>query len=448
METQYAQVSASPMPGSIVDTAELVARLIRLQYLAQLFSQMRTAKSPMALLGPVILGIMGSIFFLTIISVTLELLSGWLRLTSVFYWLTLLTRRRLNNGNLFTVLSSVVLVEVASQLTCPAYISTIPILTKLFATFTACLFIIPSAVVFGLLSTDCAIQLVVFTSFIHSLTPQSNVGTWSRLISLLASCFGGIVLARCTETLIATSLCVASADGKSVSAWKRRHSSPRRLQRRGSFPSLPGSTATRSFSFHGNPVSAEGTLLAAAHGLVSDLLSDPSALPAKAVGNLRAVAYLLAPPTPTSVRAKPFPPVSLVEVNRSSLTDSEEIPFVNERTSAFAKVGPFVIFLSPKTATYSVLPHSTLPSFIHFPFPFSPCPCVRYLTFSFHPFFPNSFVVTQTHSLPLSLSLLHSHLPNHRMYCTLHPCECPCCCCLCCHKMNNNNYFRFRSSKK
>lgn len=338
METQYAQVLACPMPRSIVETAELVARFIRLQYLAQLFSQMRNTKSPMGLLGPVILGIMGSIFLLTIVSVTLELVSGWLRLTSVFYWLTLLTRRRLNNGDLFNVLSTVVLVEVASQFTCPAYISNVAILMKLFATLTSCIIIIP-AVILGLISTSNSIQLVAFTWLIQSLTPQSEA-SWSRIFSLLASSFSGIVLARCTETLIATSLCVTSTtgDGKNVSAWKRRHSSPRRLQRRGSFPSLPGTTTTRSFSFHGNPVSAEGTLLAAAHGLISDLLNDPSALPAKAIGNLRAVAYLLAPPTPTSVRAKPFPPVSLVEVNRSNLNDSEEIPFVNERTSAFAKV--------------------------------------------------------------------------------------------------------------
>lgn len=344
MESEYSQVLATSTSSPMVDSVELFLRLTRMKCLVRLFSCVKCTKSVSS--NVYIIQIIATVALLIVVSLTLELMSGWLRLTSVFYWLTLLTRRRLNNVHLFTILSSVVLVEITTQATCPACISQTPVLMKLFATFTACLITSPF-LVFDLLSLSSLLQLIAFSSFIQSIIPSSSISIFRLFIAPLL-CFGGIVLARCTETVICSSSSVSSSsssDTKSVTGWKRRHSSPRRLQRRGSFPSLPGNSGIRSFSFHGNSVSAEATLLAAAHGLVTDLLSDSSTLPAKVISNLRAVAYLLAPPTPTSVRAKPFPPVSLVEVNRFSLPDSEDIPFVSERSSTFIKVNLFISLL-------------------------------------------------------------------------------------------------------
>jgi len=80
--------------------------------------------------------------------------------------------------------------------------------------------------------------------------------------------------------------------------------------------------------------------LAEAHGLITDVLNDTT-LPPQAIGNLRAVASLLAPPTPTPTTQRVKPVVasfSLAEVSRPTSSDSEEIPFVNEKSSAFSKV--------------------------------------------------------------------------------------------------------------
>ena len=358
MESEYSQVLATSTSSPIMDSVELFLRLTRMKCLLKLFSCIKCSKSVST--NAYLVQIIASIAVLIVVSLTLELMSGWLRLTSVFYWLTLLTRRRLNNAHLFTILSSVVLVEVTTQATCPACISATPVLMKLFATFTACLLTSPF-LLFDLLSLSTLLQLIAFSSFIQSIIPPSSACV-TRLFVVPLLCFGGIVLARCTETLICSASNMSassSSDAKSVSGWRRRHSSPRRLQRRGSFPSLPGNSGMRSFSFHGNSVSAEATLLAAAHGLVTDLLSDSANLPAKVISNLRAVAYLLAPPTPTSVRAKPFPPVSLVEVNRFSLPDSEDIPFVSERSSTFIKVSLSfsLIHLQPSTSCHVYFSH-------------------------------------------------------------------------------------------
>jgi hypothetical protein len=82
----------------------------------------------------------------------------------------------------------------------------------------------------------------------------------------------------------------------------------------------------------------DAATLAEAHGLLTDVLNDVT-LPPQAVGNLRAVASLLAPPTSTTQRIKPvIASFSLAEVSRPNSSDSEEIPFVNEKSSAFSKV--------------------------------------------------------------------------------------------------------------
>jgi hypothetical protein len=56
------------------------------------------------------------------------------------------------------------------------------------------------------------------------------------------------------------------------------------------------------------------------------------------VGNLRAVATILAPPTPTSAKPKQqSASFSLVEVSRPT-SESDEIPFMNEKSSSVNKV--------------------------------------------------------------------------------------------------------------
>ena len=75
-----------------------------------------------------------------------------------------------------------------------------------------------------------------------------------------------------------------------------------------------------------------------AHGLIADMLSDPY-VPPHIVSGLRAVATLLAPPS-----ISPLPrnkttriSISLADFNNSE-SDSEENPYLGDRTSNMPKV--------------------------------------------------------------------------------------------------------------
>ncbi|RWS25060.1 cGMP-inhibited 3':5'-cyclic phosphodiesterase A-like protein, partial [Leptotrombidium deliense] len=85
--------------------------------------------------------------------------------------------------------------------------------------------------------------------------------------------------------------------------------------------------------------SVDSALLTEAHGLITDMLTDPT-LPSHVAGGLRAIASLLSPPSSSmsSSRSKPtmFASVAVNETNRES--DTEE-PYTGERPSSFSKVG-------------------------------------------------------------------------------------------------------------
>lgn len=84
--------------------------------------------------------------------------------------------------------------------------------------------------------------------------------------------------------------------------------------------------------------SVDGAILAEAHGIITDMLTD-SQLPAHIVCGLRTVAALLSPPSLSpSPRTKPTGiSVALVDFNNSE-SDSEESPYIGERTSTIPKV--------------------------------------------------------------------------------------------------------------
>lgn len=85
--------------------------------------------------------------------------------------------------------------------------------------------------------------------------------------------------------------------------------------------------------------SYEAAVIAEAHGIVTDMLSDGTLLPPHIATGLRAVASLLEQPgigTPSSasIRQKNGPFVSLSEV----CSDTEESPFTGERPNVVPKV--------------------------------------------------------------------------------------------------------------
>ena len=84
--------------------------------------------------------------------------------------------------------------------------------------------------------------------------------------------------------------------------------------------------------------SVDGAILAEAHGIVTDMLTD-SQLPPHILSGLRAVASLLSPPSlSSSPRIKPTGiSIALVDFNNSE-SDSEESPYIGERTSNIPKV--------------------------------------------------------------------------------------------------------------
>lgn len=82
---------------------------------------------------------------------------------------------------------------------------------------------------------------------------------------------------------------------------------------------------------------ADSALLAEAHGLVTDMLTD-SSLPPHVFSGLRAVAIMLAPPSMAGNRVKPVAPASVALSDFNSGSDSEEIPYTGERPSALPKV--------------------------------------------------------------------------------------------------------------
>lgn len=92
------------------------------------------------------------------------------------------------------------------------------------------------------------------------------------------------------------------------------------------------------FNFQASITSVDGAILAEAHGLVTDMLTD-SQLPPHILSGLRAVASLLSPPSMSmSPRTKPAGiSISLVDFNNSG-SDSEESPYIGERTSNLPKV--------------------------------------------------------------------------------------------------------------
>lgn len=188
-----------------------------------------------------------------ILSLLVDAVTGWLRPTTCFYWLALLSpKHRIGNGSLFIVIFTIAVMEFIAQLMSPAIGSkSIVVQTILYLVTASTMLIMASAI--GCLSPESGMKLLAFSFLVHVLTPGSESPSWSRFWLFAATGFLGTISARSTESLIESQIIVSKNGSESKSfVWKRRHSSPRKMmQRRTSFPNLE---ATRSLSFQGNSV--------------------------------------------------------------------------------------------------------------------------------------------------------------------------------------------------
>lgn len=181
-----------------------------------------------------------------------DMASGWLRPVVCFYWAALASRKKLDNSSLFLVVSIITIIEAIAQLFIMSW-TTSRIVWHLFQatmSFSALVIILPSTITSTLTRFD-VMQFTAFSFIVHSVTPFDP--SWMRVWLTFTSGVLGVVGARCTETVIYSSSkhqSSSTTSSKSPTLWKpRRHSSPRRLQRRTSFPNLD---SARCFSFSSN----------------------------------------------------------------------------------------------------------------------------------------------------------------------------------------------------
>jgi hypothetical protein len=180
-----------------------------------------------------------------------DMASGWLRPVVCFYWAALASKKKLDNSSLFLVVSVITIIEAIAQLFIMSW-TTSRIAWHLFQatlSFATLVTILPSIITTTLTRFD-VMQFAAFSFIVHSVTPFDP--SWMRVWLTFTSGVLGVVGARCTETIIYSSSRLQSSSttalsSKSPTLWKpRRHSSPRRLQRRTSFPNLDSARCSLS----------------------------------------------------------------------------------------------------------------------------------------------------------------------------------------------------------
>ena len=194
-----------------------------------------------------------------LLSLLVDAVTGWLRPTTCFYWLALLTKNRLSNGCLFLVVAAIAVIELVVPAVAPATDSKSLVISTTVYLVTACL-VFSSASSIGCFCQETAVRLIGFAFLVHIVTPEITSRSWSHFWLLAVTSFLGIVGARCTETMIGSQVLATKAGpGTRSFVWRRRHSSPRKtMQRRTSYPNLDTS---RSFSFsQGSSVRAAACL--------------------------------------------------------------------------------------------------------------------------------------------------------------------------------------------
>lgn len=188
-----------------------------------------------------------------VLSLLVDAVTGWLRPTTCFYWLALLSKNKLSNATLFLLIFTIAVIELMVQTVCPTTGSKSFVIVSL-------LYLITAGIVFlvahvgRVLDSERAVLLTAYSWLMHIVTPESTAQSWYHFWIFAATGFAGIISARCTETLIGSQARVSRAQPESRSfVWRRRHSSPRKtMERRTSVPNLESG---RSFSFHGTSVS-------------------------------------------------------------------------------------------------------------------------------------------------------------------------------------------------
>lgn len=187
------------------------------------------------------------------LSLLVDAVTGWLRPTTCFYWLAILSKNKLSNATLFVLIFTIAVIELIIQTVCPTSGSkSFAIVSLLYLVTAGIVFL--TAHLFRVLDSERAVFLTAFSWLMHIVTPESTAQSWYHFWVFAAAGFAGIISARCTETLIGSQVRVSKVQPESRSfVWHRRHSSPRKMtERRTSFPSLE---TGRSFSFHGTSVS-------------------------------------------------------------------------------------------------------------------------------------------------------------------------------------------------
>jgi hypothetical protein len=211
-------------------------------------------KSKLVILTVISCGLAIGISLTCLLSLLVDAVTGWLRPMTAFYVLALLSpRHQLGNGNLFIIIFTIDVIEFMTQIICPVIAGRSFVMVTLFFILTFAVVLMFASHICGCLNHESAVQLLIFSSLVHILTPGSESPSWTRFWLFAATGFTGTITARCTESLIRSQVVTGSNSLESKSfVWKRRHSSPRKMmQRRTSFPNLE---AGRSLSLQGNNV--------------------------------------------------------------------------------------------------------------------------------------------------------------------------------------------------
>ncbi|XP_078662780.1 cGMP-inhibited 3',5'-cyclic phosphodiesterase 3A-like isoform X2 [Branchiostoma floridae x Branchiostoma belcheri] len=167
---------------------------------------------------------------------------------------------------------------------------------------------------------------------IIGLSPDSLPGFVRPFLGYVC-CLCGYVLSCYLETVMKSSMQFSAADPR-ISVMRRRRSSQppppssHHRHRRTSLPALSQRNQLHSV--------VDTELMREAHGMVTDMLTDPC-LPPTVISGLRTISNLLSPPSQYSHKPKLNYLVELAETGNISDTEESLSPYTGERPSALPK---------------------------------------------------------------------------------------------------------------
>ncbi len=210
--------------------------------------------------------ILSIIMVLTVVPFLLNAISPLFFISSIYYWLALLTRKKLNSNKLYIVLWANLFSELLNNCLTNGHISffafnqssvDIRSVSVQFSSFIICGSIIALLLFLFGFTFKFATIILLISQFVRILsTTCSNKIANSPLRPFLILIFGliGIIVARSTESVLSPVISTLITPDSRMVAWRRRRSSnallnvPRRT-------SLPALGASRILSYHGNYVS-------------------------------------------------------------------------------------------------------------------------------------------------------------------------------------------------